>query len=48
MTVENGASPLELVFRTIDVIPKGGELFVDYGVASQCVLYEQFVDGSGC
>lgn len=48
MTVENGASPLELVFRTIDVIPKGRELFVDYGVASQSVLCWQFLDGSGC
>eukprot|EP00892_Ulva_mutabilis_P003815 jgi/Ulvmu1/1805/UM119_0023.1 len=31
VTVENGASQMELVFRTIEEIPVGAEIFVDYG-----------------
>lgn len=39
VTVENGASPLELIFRTVVTVHEGEELFVDYGVAPNPVLY---------
>lgn len=38
VTVENGGSPLELVFKTIVTIPAGDEIFVDYGGAPKPVL----------